>query len=315
MFRMKLRLLLFTFLILLLFSTSWLLSKNLINHIPVMHAVGLRLGATTFSLWLFVVFCDRTAFTYSPLPSRFVSFFILSILGFSLYFFCSFSALKSLEASDLIMVLATIPAMTYLLGMLSRKLSFSWLKLSGVLIVSTAALAFNTHAPKGGDISLIGLLLGLVAATSYSLYGLLSKNYLSDFPLMISLAWITLISAITFVPVFILDPVPLSLISVDDVFKVLLLGTVCSAPVYVLYQKLLIDGGVLYANSIGLLAPFGVATGEWLIGDGMAFGAVKITAMFAAMVGIFLLLIDASRAASELKKLQAVRFFSDKEIT
>ncbi|MCZ2158593.1 EamA family transporter [Bartonella sp. 220] len=95
-----------------LFSISWLLSKNLISSIPVMHAVGLRLCATAAALWLIAVFRERTVLKSIPLLSMIPFFLILSVLGFSLYFICSFGALKSLKASDLTMLLATIPGVT-----------------------------------------------------------------------------------------------------------------------------------------------------------------------------------------------------------
>ncbi|WP_395600782.1 DMT family transporter [Pseudomonas sp. B19125] len=302
---LKVRLLLFTVAILALFSISWLLSKNLLGSISVMHAVGLRLWATTAALWLIVAFGTRPPLASKPLLARMPGFFILSILGFSLYFVCSFGALKTLKASDLTMVLATIPGITYLLGLLTRSLGFSWLKLAGVVIVSVAALAFNTHTGDVSAVSPSGIALALVAALSYAVYGLLSKRYLKDLPLINSLAWVTLIAAACFVPLFILDPAPLLRLNLEDALKVLILGAACSAPVYVLYQKVLAEGGVLYANAIGLLAPFAVVTGEWLIGSGTTLGAVKIVAMIAVMVGITLLFMDASGASGWTFKRRA----------
>ena len=124
-------------------------------------------------------------------------------------------------------------------------------------------------------------------------------------PLINSLAWVTLIAAACFVPLFILDPAPLLRLNLEDALKVLILGAACSAPVYVLYQKVLAEGGVLYANAIGLLAPFAVVTGEWLIGSGTTLGAVKIVAMIAVMVGITLLFMDASGASGWTFKRRA----------
>lgn len=291
---LKGRLLLFTFGILALFSASWLLSKNLLGSIPVMHAVGLRLWATTTTLWVIVAVCEPRDCASLPLRSRLPGFFILSILGFSLYFASSFAALKTLRASDLTMVLAMIPGITYLLGLLSKSLEFSWLKLCGVLIVSAAALAFNASSSEGGAISPVGIVLALVAAFSYAVYGLLSKRYFKDLPLLTSLAWVTLISTATFVPLFALDPAPLFALNLSDALKVFFLGAACSAPIYVLYQRVLTEGGVLYANAIGLLAPFAVVAGEWLIGTGAMLSGVKVIAMVAAVIGITLLFVDAS---------------------
>ncbi|WP_375671857.1 MULTISPECIES: DMT family transporter [unclassified Bartonella] len=291
------RLLLFTFAILALFSISWLLSKNLVSNIPVMHAVGLRLFATAATLWLIAVFREKAVFRSLPLLSMIPSFLILSVLGFSLYFVCSFGALKSLKASDLTMVLATIPGITYILGALTNVLKFSWLKLSGVIIVSVAAVAFNINNGEGGY-SLIGIALALTAALSYSAYGLLSKRYLKNLPLLTSLAWITTISAASFMPLFIFDPAPLLYLKLEDIFKILILGTVCSAPVYVLYQKVLAEGGVLYANTIGVLSPFAVIACEWIIGSSPSLNMIKIIAMIVVVIGMTLLFIDASKVST-----------------
>ncbi|WP_375632393.1 DMT family transporter [Bartonella sp. AA74HLJMH] len=291
------RLLLFTFAILALFSISWLLSKNLVSNIPVMHAVGLRLFATAATLWLIAIFREKAVFRSLPLLSMIPSFLILSVLGFSLYFVCSFGALKSLKASDLTMVLATIPGITYILGALTNVLKFSWLKLSGVIIVSVAAVVFNINSGEGGY-NLIGIALALTAALSYSAYGLLSKRYLKNLPLLTSLAWITTISAASFMPLFIFDPAPLFYLKLEDIFKILILGTVCSAPVYVLYQKVLAEGGVLYANTIGVLSPFAVIACEWIIGSSPSLNMIKIIAMIVVVIGMTLLFIDASKVST-----------------
>ncbi|WP_342356084.1 DMT family transporter [Bartonella queenslandensis] len=145
------------------------------SNIPVMHAVGLRLFATTATLWLIALFREKAVFRSLPLLSMIPPFFILSVLGFSLYFVSSFGALKSLKASDLTMVLATIPGITYILGILTNSLMFSWFKLIGMIIVSIAAIAFNINSVEGEYYSLIGIALALTAALSYSAYGLLSN--------------------------------------------------------------------------------------------------------------------------------------------
>ncbi|WP_375674697.1 DMT family transporter [Bartonella sp. CL100XZDX] len=273
----------------------------MVSNIPVMHAVGLRLFATAATLWLIAVFREKAVFRSLPLLSMIPSFLILSVLGFSLYFVCSFGALKSLKASDLTMVLATIPGITYILGTLTNSLMFSWFKLIGMIIVSVAAITFNINSGEDGY-SLIGIALALTAALSYSAYGLLSKRYLKNLPLLTSLAWITTISAASFMPLFIFDPAPLFYLKLEDIFKILILGTVCSAPVYVLYQKVLAEGGVLYANTIGVLSPFAVVACEWIIGSNSSLNIIKIVAMMMAVIGMTLLFIDASKVSTWQQK-------------
>ncbi|WP_348602900.1 DMT family transporter [Bartonella tribocorum] len=275
------------------------------SNIPVMHAVGLRLFATAVTLWLIAAIREKAIFRSLPLLFMIPPFFILSVLGFSLYFVCSFGALKSLNASDLTMVLAIIPGITYILGILTNSLMFSWFKLIGMIIVSVAAIAFNIDSAEGGYYNLIGIALALTAALSYSAYGLLSKRYLKNLPLLTSLAWITTIAATSFMPLFIFDPAPLFYLTLEDIFKILILGTVCSAPVYVLYQKVLAEGGVLYANTIGVLSPFAVVACEWIIGSSTSLNIIKIIAMMMAVIGMTLLFIDASKVSGWQQKHRA----------
>lgn len=278
-----------------------------------MHAVGLRLFATAATLWVIALFREKAVFRSLPLLSMIPSFLILSVLGFSLYFVCSFGALKSLKASDLTMVLATIPGITYILGTLTNSLMFSWFKLIGMIIVSVAAIAFNINSVEVGYYSLIGIALALTAALSYSAYGLLSKRYLKNLPLLTSLAWITTISAVSFMPLFIFDPAPLLYLNLEDILKILILGTVCSAPVYVLYQKVLAEG-VLYANTIGVLSPFAVVTCEWIIGSSPSLNMIKIIAMIMAAIGMTLLFIDASKVSGWQQKHRAKNSKFNEEI-
>lgn len=89
----------------------------------------------------------------------------------------------------------------------------------------------------GGYYSLIGIALALTAALSYSAYGLLSKRYLKKF----TFAHLTGLDHDNFCSVIYaiihFDPAPVLYLKLEDIFKILILGTVCSAPVYVLYQK------------------------------------------------------------------------------
>jgi drug/metabolite transporter (DMT)-like permease len=285
-----------TLAILTLFTLSWLLSKDVIDSIPPLHAVGLRLTATAGTLWLLMAALDRQSTGIVSLRSVGAHLFLLSVLGFSLYFACTFEALKTLQPSELTMVLTAIPGITYLLGLFSRSVAFSWIKTLGVLICSAAAWAFNIPPTEGLTVQGYGVALAAIAAFSYSLYGLLSRRYLQHLPILTSLAWITSIASVSFFPLLIFDPEPLLRLKLFDLSKVIVLGAICSAPVYVLYQKVLIEGGVLYANAIGLLAPIAVIVGEWLIGSGSPLTPMKLLALLGVTIGMTFLLMDASKS-------------------
>jgi len=292
-----LRLFFFSATILVLFCISWLLSKDVIEHMPALHVAGLRMAVTAAVLWIAAACVARKqAGLPSPQYSKamWLHFFLLSVFGFSLYFGSSFMALNTLAASELTVVLALIPGITYILEWLLRSVRFSWIKSTGVLLVTAAAVAFNGGHHDGG-IHLGGLALALLAAASYTIYGLLSRRWLADLPLLPSLARIVALAAASFVPLYILDWAPLATLSGDAALKIGIMGVFCSAPVYILYQKIIAQGGVVYANAIGVLAPFFLYLAGLLLAREMRFDMVKILSLMVVILGAFLLFFDAAQ--------------------
>lgn len=287
----KIRLSILTFVILVLFAASWTLSKSILQDVPVVHAVGARLWATSVALWLvvaFVRFRARGADTTRPTTGR---LFVLSLLGFSLYFWLSFRSLGSLRASDLTVVLSSIPAMTYVIGVLFGFVGFSWKKTLGVVAVSAGALMFNL-----GDGGIAGAWSGVayaaLAALAYSLYGLLSQRWLKGVAIVPAVAWMTFWAALTSLVAVFLDGQSLQGITPLRWGQLIALGAVFSAPVYVLYQRIVREGGVVYANAVGVLAPVFVVVFEVLQGDMKSLEAGKLMSLLVVTAGVLLLLVD-----------------------
>ena len=262
----KVYLLLLTAVILILFSGSWVLSKEVVGSVSPVLATGVRLLFTTT---------------------------VLSIFGFSAYFISTFEALKDLKASELTMLLSSIPGFTYVLGVLFGVLSFSWLRFFGVLVVTLGGVMFNV-SPGASFGGVQGIAFAFLGALSYSVYGLLSRVWLERDSIVVSVAWITLMSFVSFIPFVLAHHDSLMGIAMDDVVKLFVLGGLLSAPVYVLYQKVLSVGGVVYANSVGLLAPCVVVASEWALGEDVLMDGGRLIWMMVTMLGIFLLYVDAS---------------------
>ena len=282
----KAYLLLLTAVILILFSGSWVLSKEVVGSVSPVLATGVRLLFTTTVLWLWVFCSEGRRGSFHLRRGRAVRFAVLSIFGFSAYFISTFEALKDLKASELTMLLSSIPGFTYVLGVLFGVLSFSWLRFFGVLVVTLGGVMFN-GSPGAG----FGAFLG---ALSYSVYGLLSRVWLERDSIVVSVAWITLMSFVSFIPFVLAHHDSLMGLAMDDVVKLFVLGGLLSAPVYVLYQKVLSVGGVVYANSVGLLAPCVVVASEWALGEDVLMDGGRLIWMMVTMLGIFLLYVDAS---------------------
>ena len=289
----KAYLLLLTAVILILFSGSWVLSKEVVGSVSPVLATGVRLLFTTMVLWLWV-FCSEGRQGSFYLRRVFaVRFATLSIFGFSAYFISTFEALKDLKASELTMLLSSIPGFTYVLGVLFGVLSFSWLKFFGVLVVTLGGVMFNM-GPGMSFGGVQGIAFAFLGALSYSVYGLLSRIWLGRDSIIVSVSWITLMSFVSFVPFMLLHHDSLMGLSLDDVVKLFVLGGLLSAPVYVLYQKVISVGGVVYANSVGLLAPRVVVASEWALGEDVLMDGGRLIWMMVTMLGIFLLYVDAS---------------------
>jgi len=294
------RLSIYTFLILGLFSASWILSKDIVSGLPAVHATGLRLAATATALWLIVAIHKPGRLPISALPGALFGFILLAVFGFAAYFLLSFAALVPLQASQLSMVLASIPAITYLIALTLGMDQPNALKFIGVPLVTVGAVWFNLADVHGLSVGhMAGLAMAAGAALSYALYGLCSKRFLAGRPLLGSLAWITTFAALMFVPVYIVDPEPLLTLTPDGIVKIALLGAVLSAPIYVLYQVVLAAGGVVYANSIGVMAPFVILAAEMAVGFRYDVTLPEIVAMMIGAFGVALVFIDAMRGDAQ----------------
>lgn len=290
----KASLLLLTAAILILFSGSWILSKEVVGSVPPFLATGVRLFFTTMVLWLWLLCSEGRRSSFYLTSVGVAKFAVLSIFGFSVYFISTFEALKDLKASELTMLLSSIPAFTYVLGVLFGVLSFSWLKFFGVLVVTLGGVMFNM-GPGVSFGGIQGSAFAFLGALSYSVYGLLSRAWLGRDSIVVSVSWITLMSFVSFLPFLLVHHDSLVGLSWNDVVKLFVLGGLLSAPVYVLYQKVLSVGGVVYANSVGLLAPCVVVVSEWVMGGDVLMDGGRLVWMMVTMLGVFLLYVDASR--------------------
>ena len=290
----KVSLLLLTAAILILFSGSWILSKEVVGSVPPFLATGVRLFFTTMVLWIWLLCSEGRRSSFYLTSAGVAKFAVLSIFGFSVYFISTFEALKDLKASELTMLLSSIPAFTYVLGVLVGVLSFSWLKFFGVLVVTLGGVMFNM-GPGVSFGGIRGIAFAFLGALSYSVYGLLSRAWLGRDSIIVSVSWITFMSFVSFLPFLLVHHDSLVGLSWNDVVKLFVLGGLLSAPVYVLYQKVLSVGGVVYANSVGLLAPCVVVVSEWVMGGDVLMDGGRLVWMMVTMLGVFLLYVDASR--------------------
>ena len=228
----KAYLLLLTAAILILFSGSWVLSKEVVGSVSPVLATGVRLLFTTTVLWLWVFCSEGRRGSFHLRRGRAVRFAVLSIFGFSAYFISTFEALKDLKASELTMLLSSIPGFTYVLGVLFGVLSFSWLRFFGVLVVTLGGVMFNV-SPGAGFGGVQGIAFAFLGALSYSVYGLLSRVWLERDSIVVSVAWITLMSFVSFIPFVLAHHDSLMGLAMDDFVKLFVLGVRLQCTCYI----------------------------------------------------------------------------------
>ena len=227
---------------------------------------------------------------------RWPAIIVLALLGFVLYSLLTFLALTVLNPSDVGMTLALIPGFTYVLGLAFFSDQIHHLKLLGVSLATGAALYYTTN----GFLSLttadaFGITMAAGAALSYALYGLTYKKLIADLPTTSVLPFITAVAFLMLLPwLLFVSPAERS-IDLWTAAKLLMLGAGLSAPVFLMYHAVLDLGGVLYANSIGILAPFAILLTEWGCGYRSSVSLGELSAMAVCAVGVALIFKDATR--------------------
>lgn len=278
-----------------LFATSWIVADLIVAGVPPLHATGLRLAITAAALWAVLALTGTQARARPATLTGWAWLAGMAMTGFVVYFLMNFSALVFIGASELGIILALIPGFTYIMAVVVGMDQLQHWKILGVLFVMLGAAWFNAAAPAGGisdDVAWAGIALAALAALSYGVFGVISRRYMPGKPVIATMAWVTSLAAIAFVPVYALRPGPLVAITATEWALLGLLGALISAPIYLLYQILVQRGGPTYANSVGVVAPFAILSIE--VGFGLRSGVAipELAAMLLGTLGLVLVFVS-----------------------
>lgn len=294
------------------FTASWLLAKHIVTDAPAEASAAGRIFATSLLFWVIVALRPEHRVPWARIRVRWRGVVVLGLLGFVLYSLLTFLALTVLDASELGMTLALIPGFTYLLGLAFFGDRLHPLKLTGVPLATGAALYFTTDgfralgldgAMAGEQIA--GVLAATGAAVSYALYGLVYKRIMVDLPIAGVLAWVTLAAFVLFLPYLALVDASLRTMDLATIASLLLLGAGLSAPVFLMYHAVIVSGGVLYANSVGILSPFAILLAEWALGQRGGLSVGEGVSMACCALGVALIFSHAARASGTGRSPQA----------
>lgn len=292
----RLRLLGLTVGILACFTASWVLAKSIVENAPAEISAAGRVLATSLLMWAILFVRPRWRVSAKQVLRRWPAVLLLGLLGFFLYSLLTFLALTVLKPSELGMTLALIPGFTYLLALAFFGDQLHPLKLIGVPLATAAALYYTTNGFIGFALAdAFGVAMAAGAALSYALYGLCYKKLMGDLPIVSTLAFVTAAAFVMFVPFILAMDSESRIVDPLTGAKLLMLGAGLSAPVFLMYHAVIVSGGVLYANSIGILSPFTILLAEWAFGyrDGVLTG--ELVAMAACAIGVTLIFSDAAR--------------------
>ncbi|MCV6547001.1 MAG: DMT family transporter [Cohaesibacter sp.] len=290
--------------IIVLYAISWVWSAELLQDVAPLWSSAIRLGASFIGIVFFNLIRGHSGFKklFGDANPRHLS--LLAITGFSGFFALSYVALTSISATLLVLILSSIPVLTFLQSVLYFRQAATLFSICGTICTLLAIILFAHSSGVEADLSsgkdhiLLpwGILFALFAAVSYAFYGLSYKRLLSHYSVTDILPGLlgigTVFSAIT---ALLIEGVP-SGFSVSLIGQLLVIGAIIAAPVYVMYNLLIVRTDPLIASTISILAPVSTfiieqaVRGHSLIGhsiDPGHFAALAISA-----IGLLLLFLS-----------------------
>lgn len=252
---------------------SFLFIKIVLDEIPVFSLVAIRLAIASCILCLIVKLQGKNLLPYLKYWKHFI------VMGF---FACSFPFVlisyseKFIPTSLAGIVNGSPPIFTVILAHFFLKSErISPKKLLGIFVAFLGILIIFLPPLSGGidpmaQNSIVGILLGLIAAMSYAVGMVYSKKFLSELPFLIGPTFQVLMGALIVLPFacFIDKVYTLSFPSPKVVFSLLslsVLGTVLSFSVYYTIIKKV---GATYLSTSMLLMPLiSICLGSVFLGE------------------------------------------------
>ncbi|MEO9823501.1 MAG: DMT family transporter [Paracoccaceae bacterium] len=279
-----------------LYAASWVWSGQVLTEAPPLWAVVIRLSASLAVILLVNHFnrSDTASETHDgpTLPQTLV----LSALGFAGFFCFTYFALQSIPPSLLVLVLSGIPILTFLQGALFFGAPLAALSIAGTVLIAGATALFAMRLGVDGTTmtandSLIGIGYGVLAAIGYSFYGLLYKKWAVSAPVVRLLPRLIAPSIIGIVMIaLVFEGSPLN-ISVRTILELIVIGAILAAPVYMMYNTLILISGPLAASSISVCAPISTFLLDTLVSEQRGLTMIDFALVLAASVGVVLLVL------------------------
>lgn len=288
--------------IIVFYALSWVWSADVLASASPLWSVAIRLSASLVAVLVMNMAGSGFAKTGAQATAQvgLLPILMLSLLGFGGFFGLTYVALGMIPASLLVLVLSTIPILTLIQGRVLFGTRIAPLQLAGILCIAGAIILFARQTgPVGDNVALVGIGCGLFAAIGYSFYGLLYKKWASQVAVLDLLPWLLAPSAFAFAALgFVIEGAPL--IAAADIAALAIIGALIAAPVYVMYNALILRAGPLTASSISVAAPITTFILESVMIRHHTLGPAAFTLVLVGATGVALLMLDGQR--KDLKK-------------
>ena len=236
---------LLSFLCVVAWGTSFLVSKNLMDKLTPIQLMLLRFVIAWLSIW---VIYPKRHFNWREEGQ----FFVLSLVGNTLYYLAENTALRLTMASNVSILVSAAPiASALMMRLFERKARLSPRQVAGIGIAFFGVLFVVFNGVFVLKLNPVGDLLSLVAAFCWALYGFLAKRIMDRYDTFLSTRKLMFYGLITTAPLLLFEDsnlIGIRLLGVSDICGLLYLGFICSALCYMMWNKAIAEIGAMNAN-------------------------------------------------------------------
>ncbi|MBR3641371.1 MAG: DMT family transporter [Oscillibacter sp.] len=213
-------------------------------------------------------------------------FLLLGLFGNTVYFFLETYALTYTAASNVSIIIATVPLLTAILSHFAGTERFHGGILLGFLVAFSGVVLVVLNGAFVLKLSPRGDLLSLGSAASWAVYSVLSTRYTSGYDSIFVTRRMMLWGAITTAPFVLAQGVPFPFEALREpavLGSLLFLGVIGSAVCYLLWTQAFRTLGAVMTNNFIYVQPFiTIVAAHWILGETISplaiLGAILITA-------------------------------------
>ncbi|SHJ69407.1 Threonine/homoserine efflux transporter RhtA [Anaerobranca californiensis DSM 14826] len=207
-------------------------------------------------------------------PKTHFKLMICGLVGYSLYFLFENHGFNIMSAANGTIILATISIFTIIMEVIFLKIPTNFNKTLGVTvsIIGVIMVIGNSITIEGNQNEVIGSLLMLGAAISWSVYSIISRGFEPHISTLTITAYQMIYGTIFLFPIALLEGPKLFIPSTLTLFSIAYLALLCSALANFLYLFSLKELGASGTNIYINLSPFvGVIAAYFILGESLSF--------------------------------------------